>query len=594
MALSAHQRRRRAVPAWGPVTADEAQSPTAPAASAQSTARGDPGPRREDRQASTSRLGSWVGPLSWVLGGVLAFACLLAAPRTPDLAAAAFRAQLFADHGPLLYNALWYSGMNNVAYSVVFPPLGALLGIRVVGALASVAAVVLFERIVTGWAKRRGGLAAVAFALTVSSNLLIGRIAFALGVAIALGSVLALQREHVGLSCGLAALCALTSSLAAFFLALAGAAFALGGIRGFSDPAGAALAGDWRRGLAGLRVPGLLLSAAALVPAVALQWAFPEPGAFGFAPATFEQLIVVLVGVAVILPPGTRTLRIGAVLYAAAAVVAYKVPSPLGQSIDRMAALFAAPLVLAAPWRARRLPVAVVAAGLLLWYAWLPVARDLPASGQPSSTDAFYAPLNRFLAARDHTPTRVEIPFTRGRWETALVARQVMIARGWERQIDVRTNPLFYAGTLSPSRYLAWLQANAVGLVALPRLAVSQFDYYGQAEVQLLSRPQPFLQPVWRTADWTVFAVIGGTPLLQGPGRLLSTSADGFRFEARRAGRFIMRLHDTPYWAISSGAGCVQQAPGGWTEIDVRRAGPVAVAARFSLGRLVAGGGHCD
>ena len=112
-----------------------------------------------------------MGPASWILGGSLALACLLVAPRTPDLAAAAFRARLFADHGPVLYDAQWYSGMNNVAYSVVFPPLGALLGVRLVGAIASVAAVVLFERIVTGWAGARGGPAALVFAVTVSSNL---------------------------------------------------------------------------------------------------------------------------------------------------------------------------------------------------------------------------------------------------------------------------------------------------------------------------------------------------------------------------------------------------------------------------------------
>lgn len=99
---------------------------------------------------------------------------------------------------------------------------------------------------------------------------------------------------------------------------------------------------------------------------------------------------------------------------------------------------------------------------------------------------------------------------------------------------------------------------------------------------------------MWHTANWTVFAVIGGLPLLQGPGRLLSTSPGGFRFDARRAGRFTVRLHATPYWTISSGVGCMQRAPGNWTEIDVRRAGLVAVAARLSLGRLFSQGRRCD
>jgi hypothetical protein len=50
--------------------------------------------------------------------------------------------------------------------------------------------------------------------------------------------MLALQRGRVGVACGLAGLYALTSSLAALFLALAGAAWGLGGVRG-SAPVGA-------------------------------------------------------------------------------------------------------------------------------------------------------------------------------------------------------------------------------------------------------------------------------------------------------------------------------------------------------------------
>ena len=43
-------------------------------------------------------------------------------------------------------------------------------------------------------------------------------------------------------------------------------------------------------------------------------------------------------------------------------------------------------------------------------------------------------------------PFRVEIPFTANHWEARWVAPAVPLARGWERQLDGKRNPLFYDG----------------------------------------------------------------------------------------------------------------------------------------------------
>ena len=95
------------------------------------------------------------GNVIWptLLAVALSGAYLAAAPTSEDLAAATFRADLFAEHGFALWNNDWYSGHYLLSYSVIYPPLGALLGPRLTAALAVVAAVALFAIL----ARRRFG-----------------------------------------------------------------------------------------------------------------------------------------------------------------------------------------------------------------------------------------------------------------------------------------------------------------------------------------------------------------------------------------------------------------------------------------------------
>ena len=87
----------------------------------------------------------------------LAAVYLIWGPSSQDLAAATFRADLFADHGFAIWNNAWYSGHYLLSYSVLYPPLGALLGPQLTGALAVIVAAALFAVL----ARRRFGAAAL-------------------------------------------------------------------------------------------------------------------------------------------------------------------------------------------------------------------------------------------------------------------------------------------------------------------------------------------------------------------------------------------------------------------------------------------------
>ena len=74
----------------------------------------------------------WAPPLA---AAVATGAFALWNPPLRDLAAHTFRAEYFEHHGFAIWNGTWYGGHYLLAYSVLFPPLAALLSPVWVGAL---------------------------------------------------------------------------------------------------------------------------------------------------------------------------------------------------------------------------------------------------------------------------------------------------------------------------------------------------------------------------------------------------------------------------------------------------------------------------
>ena len=510
--------------------------------------------------------------------GLLAAVYVIVSPPTQDLAAHLFRAQLFAQQGFGLWNDYWYGGHHVLGYSVLFPSASALLTPQLAAALAAIATAAVFEPLARRHFGERAWLGAALFGAATAVNLYTGRLPLAFGALPALAAIAALDRGHPASAAGLAFLSALCSPVAALFAALAAAGYALAG----------ALRGE--RIAAAL--PGAAVAAAALAPVALLAIAFPEGGTEPFGVATLAPVLVVCAVTIVAAPRAAPALRAGAALYALATVILFVIPSPIGSNVARLGTLLAAPLA-ALIWWPRRAVLLALAAPALLYMGWQAPVRDVAAlAGDPSTTTAYYQPLLRFLGAQPGGRTRqfrLEIPFTNSHWEADRVATRVPLARGWERQLDVADNPVFYNGRLNAATYERWLHRNAVRYVALPD---ARLDYSARAEGALIRRGLPYLRPVMRSAHWRVFAVADPTPIAQGAATLTAMGPDWITLEARRPGTVTLHVHFTPYWALVTGAGCVAPA-GDLTRVTVRRAGPVRLGVRFALSRVGARSPRC-
>jgi hypothetical protein len=250
----------------------------------------------------------------------------------------------------------------------------------------------------------------------------------------------------------------------------------------------------------------------------------------------------------------------------------------------------AGPLAALIWWRRRRVWLAAVALPLL-WFQWQAPIRDVRTSaGDPSVSAAYYQPLLSFLGTRPGPPFRVEIPFTRFHWEAYQVAPRFPLARGWERQLDIKYNQLFYGGPLTAATYESWLHRLAVRYVAVPDASL---DFSARREVSLIDRGLPYLRLVYRSTHWRVYAVANPTGMVQGPARLSSFGPNSVSIDAQRAGTVLVRVRFSPYWSLGQGSGCVGP-DGQFTKVELRRPGMARLVIRFALGRIGARSMRCS
>ncbi len=510
-----------------------------------------------------------------IVAAVFAIVYVIVSPPSLDLAAHLLRARLFSAEGFGTWNNWWYGGHNLPGYSVLFPPIAALLTPQVAAGIATTGTAAVFESL----ARRHFGpdawLGALWFGAGTAMNLFTGRLTFAFGLLPAMGMALALQRRRPGLACGLAVLSALASPVAALFAALAAAAYAIG--RYIRE----------RRLSAALPAAASVLGA--LLPVLLLTVAFPEGGSEPFTLATLWPILAITVIALAAVPRREWALRAGLLMYGLGCIVAFEIATPVGSNAARLGPLVAGPLA-ALLWYRRRIGWLAVVALPLLYFQWQAPIRDVRTSaGDPSLSAAYYRPLLAFLGSRPGPPFRVEIPFTRFHWEAYEVAPLFPLARGWERQLDIKYNQLFYGGPLTAATYDGWLHQLAVRFVAV---ADASLDFSARREVALINRGLPYLRLVYRTHSWRVYAVADPTPIVSGPATLRALGPNSVTIDAHHPGTVFVRVRFSPYWALGRGSGCV--APDGeFTKLHLSRAGPVKLVISFSLGRIGADSPRC-
>jgi hypothetical protein len=522
------------------------------------------------RQQAPGRL---YGAAALALSAVFAGAFALWHPPLRDLAAHTFRADYFSDYGFALWNGSWYGGEYMLTYSILFPPLAALLSPELAGAVAAIGCAYFFDRIVRERWGPQARLASLWFAALGSLALLAnGWLPFALGAAFALAALRALQLRRYLLAATAALASALASPVAALLLALV------------VGTGGLAL------GRARFR-PAALVVLAALGPVALLALAFPEGGRFPFWFSAYWPLALTC-ALALFAIRGIeeeRELRAVLIAYLAFGTLAWLVPNPVGGNVTRLGSLFAGPVLAAVVMtRPVKAPRVVVLAALTLALGWqvvTPIPDTFQSLGDPSTAKAYYQPLKRWLSEHGAGRERIEVPYTFNHWETAYLAPEFPLARGWLRQADMSRNRLFYDGRIATQRYGRWLHENGVSWVALPD---SRLDYSAQREAAIVRSAPPYLELRATLDHWRIYAVRDAGPMLQtsagARARLVSLGPESFALEVTSPGDFVVRIRATPYWRLATGGGCLGRA-GDWTLVRAAQPGLFRVTTRFSPGR---------
>jgi hypothetical protein len=505
---------------------------------------------------------------------VAALVALVAATgvRGADYPAHLLRALLWERTGASVWNYYWYAGHPTPSYSVLTPPLSALISPFGVAACSSLAATWWFSRLTQVLIGSPTTLSAnLAFSAGVVVNVVVGRVAYALGLALALGALWAWHRRRVPLALSCAVLAPLASPVAATFLAIAGVAVALEAILG-------------RRSASSDGAPrsihaGVAIALCAVVPIGLTTALFREPGVFPFRAGPMIMSLLVL---AVLVVIGRHpVVRIAATLTAVCTLVVFVVPNPLGGNVLRLTQMVALPLVIAFARPSRRgiaaVGVCLVAAAGLAWSVQPGVSAAVRWRDDESIDPAYHRPLIAEVRERnvDGGPVgRLEIPFTATHWESVFVAPEVPYARGWERQVDMVRNAVLYDEALTLDRYHRWLLDNAVRWIAVPDV---RLDASALAEADLIESENdgsgvPWLRAVWRNAHWRLYEVLDAAPIVDPPAVLVEQGPDRLVVRTDRRASVTVRYRFTPY-VLASGGACLRASADGWIIADLPASG---------------------
>jgi hypothetical protein len=505
------------------------------------------------------------------LAASLASVVAWVAPPGVDFAAHVYQLDVFVKHGFDLWTNYWYAGRYTfVGYSLIYYPLAALVGIKLLAVLSAATATAAFTLIArdtwgeqTAWSTRL-------FAVVTAASVLTAAFPYGLGLALSLAALLALARGRLAWFAVLVGLTLAASPLAFLFLFVILCAIGVSRHeRAITKPA--------------------TVVAVACVSAVLFWRLFPDPGRFPFPAADLLAALLFCIGGYALTFRVERAhiLRALFATYAVACLIAYVVPSDVGGNVDRLrfAAIPIAVLTLSLrrwrPW-----PVAVTAVALACSWNLSPLIWGLVRStSDPSASAAYWQPAVNYLHGVLTPGYRVEAVDTTGHWEAVYLTRAgIPIVRGWFRQDDFPQNEVLYDGP-GPRSYLLWLHALGVRYVVLTG---APEDYSSRAEGVLLRSGHSGLPIVYTSRNITVFAVPHPTPIVTGPpgARVVALQQSEIDLQLRTPGRYRISVRYSPYFA-AQGA-CITKSNDGMTLLNVAHAGRVRLVFAVTPARALA------
>jgi hypothetical protein len=485
-------------------------------------------------------------------------------PPGGDLAAHEYQRSVYLGHGFTLWDNFWYAGRYAfVNYSVLYYPLAALLGIGLLSVLSVALGAGAFARLLEREWGRTALLAGRSFALVWPGVILAGELPLALGVALALPCLLALQAGRRWTGAVLILLVLAASPVAFVLLAVVLAGSAVG-----------------RRPHLRLRAAAVPAAAVALAAAAELLVLHLFPvGDLGFPAVEAIQaavFCVVLLGLTWRLERA-RGLRGFLAVYLVAVIATYVIPSGLGHDIARVR-LLAIPITLLVVALRRWRPLPLVVASLAVAGAWnvFPLASSWASSASDRSANprVWAAPVG-YLHAHLQTGYRVEAVDTADHWPALYLARaDIPIVRGWFRQDDLPVAALLYR-PYTPAQYVAWLRRLGVAYVVLTN---SPPDHSSQREARIVRSGDAGLRQVFAGREISIYAVPHPRPIVTGPGRprLLALRESRLLIHVSRGGTYRVAVRWAPYWHASRG--CLARSEGGMLRLQTRTAGTVRIA----------------
>ncbi len=132
-------------------------------------------------------------------------------------------------------------------------------------------------------------------------------------------------------------------------------------------------------------------------------------------------------------------------------------------------------------------------AGGLYWQLTASVSQIARSVGDPSTSAAYFAPGRRAgCATTAARGVRVEVPPTANHWESAYLAPEFELARGWLRQLDTTRDDIFYDDDGLTASRLPGLAARRTRSATWP-FPTRPLDYSSVAERRLILARPPYL-----------------------------------------------------------------------------------------------------